>query len=285
MNAVENLSRRDFIKGMFSTGALVLGASLVPEILWARTSLHAMAGNRAVFQPNVFVAIESNDTVSIVAARSEMGTGIATSLPMVLADELDADWTKVAIHLGDGDKRYGDQDTDGSHSVRSFFDVMRQCGASARLMLIRAGAQQLKIPPSACETQLGTVIHRASGRKLTYGQLAASASKLPIPSQSELQFKPKNAWRYIGKDIPRYNIVGLCTGEPLFGIDKRVDGMLFASVERPPVFGGKVKSYDNSQALRVAGVRQTISIPPFAFQPLGGISVIADNSWAALQGR
>jgi isoquinoline 1-oxidoreductase beta subunit len=288
MKAIENVSRREFIIGLCSTGAMVLGASLAPETLWAHASPDTTT-KATVFRPNVFVAIQPDNTVSIIAARSEMGTGVSTSLPMVLADELDADWSKVAIHLADGDKRYGNQDTDGSHSVRSFFEVMRQFGAAARLMLIRAAAAQWRVAPSACQTELGTVVHRASGRKLTYGQLAAAASKLPVPNQSELKFKPKSAWRYIGKDVPRFNIVGLCTGEPLFGIDQRVDGMLFASVERPPVFGGKVKSFDDRQALSVAGVHRTIAIPPFvppcAFQALGGIAVLADNSWAALQGR
>jgi isoquinoline 1-oxidoreductase beta subunit len=289
LNSIANVSRREFIRGMFSTGALVLGASLAPEILWARTSATAASANDAVLSPNVFVAIQSDDTISIVAARSEMGTGISTALPSVLADELDADWSKVKIHQGDGDKRYGDQDTDGSHSVRSFFDVMRGCGSAARFMLIQAAAEQWKVPAGECETRVGTVTHRHSGRTLTYGQLAAPASRLKVPDPAQLRFKPASAWRYIGKDTPRYNIDALCTGQPVFGIDKRVDGMLYASIERPPVFGGKVKSYDDKEALKVRGVHQTVAIPPFvppcAFQALGGIAVIADNSWAALQGR
>jgi len=123
LNSIANVSRREFIRGMFSTGALVLGASLMPERLLAGTlRTAASANNRAVLSPNVFVAIQSDDTISIVAARSEMGTGISTALPSVLADELDADWTKIKIHQAGGDKRYGDQDADGSHSVRSFFD-------------------------------------------------------------------------------------------------------------------------------------------------------------------
>jgi isoquinoline 1-oxidoreductase subunit beta len=289
MNIIANVSRREFIAEMFSTGALVLGVSLVPESLWARTYPRATIAKGAALRPNVFVAVQADDTISIVAARSEMGTGISTALPLVLADELDADWSKVKIHQADGDKRYGNQDTDGSHSIRSFFDVMRDCGAAARHMLIQAAAAHWKVSSAACETKLGTVINRGSGRTLTYGELAASASKLPVPNKAELRLKPSSAWRYIGKDIPRYNITALCTGQPIFGIDQRVDRMLYASVERPPVFGGKVKSYDDKETLRVRGVNQTVSIPPFvppcAFQALGGIAVIADNSWAALQGR
>src|ERR1700675_846223 len=154
VNSIANVSRREFIRGMFSTGALVLGASLAPKILRAGTSPTAASANRAVLSPNVFVAIESDDTISIVAARSEMGTGISTALPSVLADELDADWTKVKIQHADGDKRYGDQDTDGSHSVRSFFDVMRGCGAAARFMLIQAAAEQWKVPADGGKNKL-----------------------------------------------------------------------------------------------------------------------------------
>ena len=271
---------------MFSTGALVLGASILPERLWAQATSASVNSEGAILQPNVFVAIQSDETIAIVAARSEMGTGISTTLPLVLADELDADWRNVKIQQADGDKRYGNQDTDGSHSVRSFFDVMRSCGASARYMLVRAAAEQWKVPAAECETELGAVIHRSSGQQLSYGQLAESASKLPVPDQTKLRFKPASAWRYIGKDTPRYNIVALCTGQPVFGIDQRLEGMLYASVERPPVFGGKVKSYDDREALLIPGVNQTVAIPPFdppcAYQPLGGIAVIGDNSWAAL---
>jgi isoquinoline 1-oxidoreductase subunit beta len=289
MNAITNVSRREFVKAVFSTGALALGASILPERLWAQATSASVNSEGAILQPNVFVAIQSDETIAIVAARSEMGTGISTTLPLVLADELDADWRNVKIQQADGDKRYGNQDTDGSHSVRSFFDVMRSCGASARYMLVRAAAEQWKVPAAECETELGAVIHRSSGQQLSYGQLAESASKLPVPDQTKLRFKPASAWRYIGKDTPRYNIVALCTGQPVFGIDQRLEGMLYASVERPPVFGGKVKSYDDREALLVPGVNQTVAIPPFdppcAYQPLGGIALIADNSWAALLGR
>jgi len=142
---------------------------------------------------------------------------------------------------------------------------------------------------SQCETERGTVIHRASGRKATYGKFVASASKLPVPDPAKLLFKPKGAWRYIGKDTPRHNLAALCTGQPVFGIDQRLDRMVYGSVERPPIFGGKVKSYDDKQTLQVRGVHQTVAIPPFdppcAFHALGGVAVIADNTWSALQGR
>jgi isoquinoline 1-oxidoreductase beta subunit len=289
MNSLQNVSRRAFIRGIFSSGALVISASLLPRTLWAAPTVSQGDAPFTPLRPSLFVVIEPDDTISIVASRSEMGTGSGTALPLILADELDADWTKVRIHQADGDPRYGDQDTDGSHSVRSFFDLMRRCGAAARMMLIEAAAQQWSVKPDACEAELGVVTHRASGRKLTYGQLASAAAKLPVPEDSQIRLKPKDQWRYIGKEIPDYYLVGLCTGEPLFGIDQRVDEMLYASVERPPVFGGKVKSYDDKAALKVGGVRKVISIPPFvapvAHQALGGVAVLADNTWAAMQGR
>jgi len=133
------------------------------------------------------------------------------------------------------------------------------------------------------------VVHRPTGRRLGYGELAASAAKLPVPKPEQLQLKSKTSWRYIGKGMPSYDLESLCNGKAVYGMDAHVDGMVYASIEHPPVIGGKVKSYDDKEALKVTGVRQTISIDPFkpppAFQPLGGVAVIADNTWAAFQGR
>jgi isoquinoline 1-oxidoreductase beta subunit len=227
--------------------------------------------------------------VWIVASRSEMGTTSRTTLPLIVADELDADWKRVKIGQAIGDKRYGDQNTDGSHSIRSFYDAMRGAGATARFMLIQAAAKQWGVPATECETDLHVVVHRSTNRKAGYGEFASVAAKLPVPSREELKFKPKSAWRYVGKGEVSYDLEALVTGKAIYGMDARVDGMVYASVEHPPVLGGKVKSYEDKEALKVVGVRQTVAIDPFqqapAFQPLGGIAVIADNTWAAFQGR
>jgi isoquinoline 1-oxidoreductase beta subunit len=228
--------------------------------------------------------------VCIVAHRSEMGNGVRTSLPRILADELDADWSRVTVIQADGDAAYGSQDTDGSHSVREFFDVLREAGATARLMLVRAAAQQWGIPESQCVADpVHTVSDKNSTRKLGYGELAALAAKLPVPKKEELQFKSTQQWRYIGKAAPGYDVTDVCSGKPLFGMDVRVDGMLYAAIAHPPVLGGKVKSVDDSATLKVIGVKKTIAIdpfkPPHAFQPLGGVAVIADNTFAAFKGR
>jgi len=218
-----------------------------------------------------------------------MGTSSRTSVPLILADELDADWKQVKLEQAIGDPRYGDQDTDGSHSVRSFYEVMREAGATARLMLTRAAAQQWGVPVSECQSDLHVIVHRASNRKAGYGQLAAAAAALPVPKKEELQFKPKSAWRYIGKGASIYDLADICTGKAGYGMDARLEGMVYASIEHPPVLGGKVKSYDEKAPLQVKGVKQTIPIKPFTpphhFQPLGGVAVIADNTWAAFQGR
>ena len=289
MSEFENVSRRGFLKGLVSSGALVLGARFYPNVLWAEGLPYATRADRATLHPNVFIGVDTDGTVYIVAHRSEMGTGIRTSLPLVVADEMDVDWKRVKIEQAIGDRRYGDQNTDGSHSIRSFYEVMREAGATARFMLIQAAALEWNVPLPECRSDLHAVVHGSTGRRLGYGDVAAAASKLPVPKKEELQFKPRSAWRYIGNGTPSYDLTELCTGKAIYGMDARVDGMVYASIEHPPVLGGKVKSCDDKEALKTAGVLQTVLIDPFkpppAFQPLGGVAVIAGNTWAAFQGR
>jgi isoquinoline 1-oxidoreductase beta subunit len=290
MSAIENASRRRFLTGgIIAAGALVLGVRYYSRLSPGDKLPHDTNADHATLHPNVYLGIDPDGTVWIVASRSEMGTTSRTTLPLVVADELDADWKRVKIEQAIADKRYGDQNTDGSHSIRSFYDAMREAGATARFMLIQAAAQQWGVPATECETELHVVVHRSTNRKAGYGELASAAAKLPVPKREELKFKTKSAWRYVGKGEVSYDLEALVTGKAIYGMDARVDGMVYASVEHPPVLGGKVKSYDDKEALQVAGVRQTVPIdpyqPPPAFQPLGGIAVIADNTWAAFQGR
>jgi len=290
MNRIENVSRRRFLKGVFGTGALILSVRYIPP-LWAQgqSTDGQTDADRAILHPNLFVGIQQDGTVYIVAHRSEMGTVIRTSLPLVVADELDADWKRVKIDQAIGDKRYGDQNTDGSQSVRRFYNTMRECGAAARWMLIQAAAQQWNVPASECSTVLHAVVHNTTRKRAEYGELASAAARLTVPKKEQLQLKKPSEWRYIGKGVTSVDLQKLCTGQAVYGMDARVDGMVYASIEHPPVFGGKVKSLDDKEALKVAGVHQTIGIDPFkppaAFQPLGGVAVIADNTWAAFQGR
>ncbi len=295
--SIVNVGRRDFLHGMLATSAFVLCARTAPLLAKAaRNGAPALATGAtlsiesAAFHPGIFVGIHTDGMVYIVAHRSEMGNGVRTSLPRILADELDADWSRVTVLQADGDAAYGSQDTDGSHSVREFFDVLREAGATARLMLVRAAAQKWGIPESQCVADpVHTVSDKSSSRTLGYGELAALAAKLPVPKKEELQFKAPQQWRYIGKPAPGYDVAEVCSGKPLFGMDVRIDGMLYAAIAHPPVLGGKVKAVDDSAALKVIGVKKTIAIdpfkPPHAFQPLGGVAVIADNTFAAFKGR
>jgi isoquinoline 1-oxidoreductase beta subunit len=290
MSNIENVSRRRFLTGgIIAAGAFVLGVRYYRKLLPGDKLSEETNTAHAVLHPSVYLGIDPDGTVWIVASRSEMGTTSRTTLPLVVADELDADWKRVKIEQAIGDKRYGDQNTDGSHSIRSFYDAMREAGATARFMLIQAAAKQWGVPAGECETDLHVVVHRATSRKAGYGELASAAAKLPVPPKEELKLKPKSAWRYIGKGEVSYDLEALVTGKAVYGMDARLEGMVYASIERPPVLGGKVKSYDDKEPLKVAGVRQIIPLDPFqpppAFQPLGGIAIIADNTWAAFQGR
>ncbi|HEY4087342.1 MAG TPA: xanthine dehydrogenase family protein molybdopterin-binding subunit [Bryobacteraceae bacterium] len=293
MSSVTNISRRGFLDGILSAGAFVLAAQVLPKNAWAQTQEYAGKAAAAPFHPSIYLGIEPDGTVYIVTHRSEMGTGIRTSLPLVAADELDADWKRVRVEQGIGDKNYGDQNTDGSKSIRDFFTAFREAGASARVMLTSAAAAQWSVPVTECKAQLHQIVHTPSGRKYGYGELAAAAAKLPVPKPETLQFKPKSEWRYIGEHAPNVqqiiDLADICTGQAIYGMDVRRDGMLYASIEHPPVMGGKVRSLDDKGALQVKGVRQTMTIdtfkPPYAFQPLGGVAVIADNTWSAFQGR
>jgi isoquinoline 1-oxidoreductase beta subunit len=289
MSNIENVSRRNFLGGVFSTGALVLAARILPENAWADTNEYHGKAAGAVLRPSIYLGVEPDGTVYIVTHRSEMGTGIRTTLPMVAADELEADWKRVRIEQAIGDKAYGDQNTDGSKSIRGFFTAFREAGASARAMLVQAAAAQWNVPASECRGYMHEVTHTSSGRKLGYGALASAAAKLPVPKPEALQLKPKSEWRYIGKEQQIADLADICSGKAVFGMDVKRPGMLYASVERPPVMGGKVQSFDDKEALQVRGVKQTATIPPFqppyTFQPLGGVAVLADSTWAAFQGR
>ena len=237
----------------------------------------------------MYLGLEPDGRVIIVAHRSEMGTGIRTALPMVVADELDADWGRVKIQQGLGDKKYGDQNTDGSHSIKDFFQPMREAGATARTMLEGAAAQKWGVPASECQAKNHEIVHAKSNRKLGFGELVTLAAKQPVPKKEDLKFKPAAEYRYIGKNVPIADLEAISEGRATFGMDARLPGMVYASIERSPVIGGTLKSVDDAEARKVRGVSQTVTIDPYqgpwAFQPLGGVAVIADNTWAAMQGR
>ena len=295
LSNLSRLSRRGFLKGVGATSALVLAASWGWQDAFAEEKDKKFGADGMphgwVDDPKVYVSIAADGTVAVICNRSEMGQGVRTSLTMVVADELEADWAMVKVRQAPGDEvRFGNQDTDGSRSMRHWYEPMRRCGAAARTMLEQAAAAQWKVPAGECHAQLHKVIHEPSGRELGYGALAAAAAALPVPARDSLKLKQPSEFRYIGKEgtkaIDGEDIVN---GRAVYGADVHLDGMLYATIARPTVYGGKVKSFDGSAAMKVPGVVKVLQIEsrplPSEFQPLGGIAVVASNTWAAIKGR
>lgn len=288
-------SRRTLLKGMGAlTFALTVGANGIVRNATAeeikKYGGDAMAGG-LVDNPLVFVSVGSDGIVSIVVHRSEMGQGVRTGLPLVVADELEADWSKVRVVQANADeKKYGSQDTDGSRSMRHHFKTMRHMGASMRTMLETAAATQWNVPVGEVKARNHEVVHVKSGRRIGYGELAEAAAKLSPPDIATLRLKKPNEFRYVGKqDVRGVDFSDIVTGNTHYGIDTHLPGMLYAVIARPQVLGGKVASYDASAAMKVPGVVKVVQLagspPPTYFNPLGGIAVIASNTWAAMKGR
>jgi isoquinoline 1-oxidoreductase beta subunit len=295
---IENVSRRNLLKGILGTGGLVIAAQFLPRNAMAdgssvyayKTGAEGMPGG-TVYDPHVFVSIAPDGTVTIVTHRSEMGTGSRTSLPMVVADEMEADWSRVKIVQAPGnEQKYGNQDTDGSRSIRHFIQPMRACGAATRQMLEHAAALTWGVSDTECKASNHKVVHTPSGKSLGYGELAAAAAALPTPKLSEVNLKDPSQFRYIGKGTVQItDLFDITTGRAKYAQDIIVPGMLFAVIERPPVVLGKVVSFDEAAAMKVPGVVKVVKIDPTPmpakFAPLGGVAVIAKNTWAAKKGR
>lgn len=288
---IDNISRRQFLK-QFAVSGLVLAVGLPTLSLAEQTNYGADAmPHGAVDNPLVFVAIADDGTVTIVCHRSEMGQGIRTSLPMVVADELEADWQKVKIVQAPGDEaRFGNQDTDGSRSMRHFFMPMRRVGAAARQMLASAAATQWQVSIDEVHAEQHYIIHSATGRRLSYGELAQAASQLAVPSRENLKLKQPADFRYIGKGQQKsYDGQQIVNGQAQYGIDTHFADMLYAVVARPPAYGDRLVKFDARAALKISGVVKVVELPssppPAEFNPLGGVAVIARNTWAAIQGR
>jgi isoquinoline 1-oxidoreductase beta subunit len=285
MSNIRQLSRRDFLK---TGGVLVLGISMA-GCGREPTPIATRSVSLEPWSPDVFISFDADGTVHIISHRSEMGQGIRTGLPAVVADEMEADWNRVRVEQATGDAMYGNQNTDGSWSVRGFMQRMREAGATARLMLEQAAAQEWNVDVAECQAQLHKVRHLSSGRSFDYGDLVSVASSLPVPGLEMLTLKSPEQFRYIGKPLPIVDLDDMTHGRAQYGADIRVPGMKFAAIARPPVVFGRVKSYDADQALAQSGVEQVLEIPaaepPAMFKALGGVAVIADSSWAALHGR
>ncbi|QIR86980.1 xanthine dehydrogenase family protein molybdopterin-binding subunit [Paracoccus sp. AK26] len=294
MAVLENLSRRAVLLGM-GAGALVLAVNLParaqdapeePLKFGADAMPHGWKDD-----PNIFVAIDPDGTVTVTVHRSEMGQGVRTSIAMAVADELEADWARVKVAQAPGDEpTYGNQDTDGSRSLRHFFDPMRRAGAAARQMLREAAAAEWGVPVEEVTAENHILRHAASGREAGYGDMATRAAEGPVPAREGLVLKSPDQFRYIGRDdIGLIDNPDIVTGATTYGMDAKAEGMLFAVIARPPVVGGRVASHDDTEALKVPGVQRVVVIDappqPSEFQPLGGVAVIATNTWAAMRGR
>lgn len=284
MNEIKSLSRRDFLKftGLSATGLVVASAIPFSGPVWAD-------GHKGTHALNLFVSIEEDNTVHIVCHRSEMGQGIRTGIPQIVADELCADWNKVEVVQGLADAAYGSQNTDGSRSIRRFFKTMREMGATARTMLEQAAADLWRVPLTDVYAENSFVMHRPSGRKVSFGYLAPLAAKLTAPAPESLTFKSPDQFKLIGRDVPIVDMDKILTGDTVYGQDVQLDGMLVASIERAPVLGSKVASFDAEAAKQVKGVVDVWQMPaqpvPVVFSPCNGVAVLATNTWAAMQGR
>src|SRR5690242_1806362 len=271
------MERRQFLKvTVAASGGLLLGFYL-PH---ASSLASAEEGTEGGFMPNAFVRIGSDERVTVIVNHSEMGQGVYTSLPMLLAEELDADWSKVGFEAAPVDPKYnhpafGMQMTGGSSSVWSGLEQFRHAGAAARAMLVAAAASQWKVDAAQCRTESGAVYDK-SNRKMTYGKLADAASKLTPPAQ--VQLKDPKTFKLVGKPIKRLDTPDKLDGKAVFGIDVKLPGMLTAVVARAPIFGAKVKSFDDSRARSMPGVRKIAQVP-------SGVAVIADTFWQAKTAR
>jgi isoquinoline 1-oxidoreductase beta subunit len=244
-----------------------------------------------VDNPLVFVGIGEDGWVTVVAHRSEMGQGVRTGMPLIVADEMEADWTKVRVAQAPADEvKYGNQDTDGSRSTRHFLDPMRRCGAAARMMLEQAAALTWNVPVTEVRALNHEVVHQKTGRKLSYGALAKRAAKLPVPAATTLRLKTPEEFRYVGKGgVPLVDGHDIVTGTAQYGIDPWFKDMGFAVIARSPVLGGSVKQFDGSAAAAAPGVQKVLQMPaPTAkatFHPLAGVAIIANSTGAAIAAR
>jgi isoquinoline 1-oxidoreductase beta subunit len=268
-----NISRRNFLKiTSLAGGGVLFGFELL-----ANVAPEAAADAAPLFSPNAYLSIDAKGIITLMAPNPEIGQGVKTALPMLLAEELDVDWNKVVITQADFDKeKYGNQSAGGSGAIRGRYEPIRKAGAVARQMLIAAAAQTWSVPEAECSTENGFVLHKATGKKLSYGELATKSATMPVPQNIKLK-DPKD-FTIIGKRIKNIDNKNILTGKPLFGIDTRREGMLYCMVSRPPAFGKKFKSFDDTEARKIPGVKNVVQAGTV-------VAVLATNTWAAKKGR
>ena len=265
-------TRREFIKVVGLSGGGLFLASYVPF----QNVLTNPSNEPKIFSPSVYLRIDSNGVVTVIFHRSELGQGVKTALPMLVAEELEVDWEKIVIEQSDADTKYGNQSTGGSTSIRLNYEPLRVAGATARMMLITAAAARWNVSPENCYAEKGYVINKLTDEKSGYGELVEDASKLPVLKNVPLK-DPKD-FKLIGKRIHRVDTPDKIYGKAKFGIDIVIPGMFYAAVSRCPVFGGKVKSFDATRTKSLPGVVNV-------YQISSGIAVVADSTYRAFKGR
>ena len=285
---VETPSRRELLK-LLGMGGLVLSAGVLGVRRLDAQTLQRLAPAEP-WEPHVYIRIGEDDVVTITCHRSEMGQGIRTTMPMIIADEMEADWSRCRVEQAEGNEpKYGSQNTDGSTSIRDFLGKYREAGATVRALLEDAAAATWGVPVAEVRAQNGEVIHVRSGRRARFGALVTAARTLPMPVPGRVRVKAPAERRWEGKAMPGIDLVPMTTGAAVYGGDVRLPGMKVAVIARPPVWGGTVASIDDSAARAVPGVERIIRLPdgamPGGFLPLGGVAVVASNTWAAIRGR
>jgi len=283
--ALPDFSRRQFIKisGLVG-GGFALGLANVPSAL-AQSAAPALDNTTRVFTPNPFIRITPDGVVTLIAKNPEVGQGVKTSLPMMIAEELEVDLDKVVIEQAPLDSQLGRQFAGGSLSTPDNYDLLRKAGATARTLLVEAAAQTWGVPASELEAEKGTVVHRATGRRLTYGELAAKAAALPLPDEKNIRLKEPDEFRVLGSRIGGVDNPAIVTGQPLFGIDQTVPGMVHAVYQRCPVFGGKVASANLDQIKGMVGVKDAFVLDGTSdlFGLVPGVAILADSTWASFK--
>jgi isoquinoline 1-oxidoreductase beta subunit len=291
--ATKGLNRREFLLRLQAAGGLLLIADALQVAKAADAPKYGAEGmeHGTVDNPLVFLSIAEDGSVTIIVHRSEMGQGVRTGMPLIVADELEADWSKVHVQQAPADElKYGNQDTDGSRSTRHFLDPMRRCGAAARTMLEQAAALSWNVPAAEVRAVNHEVVHEKSGRRLGYGSLAKRAAKLPLPPAATLRLKTAQQFRYIGKGgVALLDGRDIVTGQAQYGIDPWFKDMSFAVIARAPVLGGSVKHFEGDAAAAAPGVQKVLQMPASVanatFHPLAGVAVIANSTGAAIAAR
>ncbi len=285
MSSIQIISRRSFIRSLgLASGGLIIACNF-PSSDDKEGASKIIPFNGSSFEPNLFIQLKDNGELVLLASRSEMGNGVRTSLTSVIADEMDADWKMVSVKQATGDVKFMDQNTDGSRSIRQLFEPMRKMGATARAMLVSAAATKWQVDAASLKTENHYVINPATDEKLFYGDLVKEAAEVEIPENPVLK-NPKD-FNYIGKKLKSIDGADFTSGKAKYGMDIKLDNMHYAAVARSPVTFGTVKSFNKDAALKIAGVTDIIELPRIAtpFGPLGGIAVIANNTWAAFKGK